>query len=238
MPTISTTSRALLLLGAATFSSVQSAGAQTGITVYNDGRVLVRRTLPVAVPKGTSTQRVELGPVDPSSLVSLDQGVVINRALFDAAEDENAVLRRLVGRKLTVERAKQGGGTETFQVTLLGVDPDALPHAGRNGCLRQPGRRAPLSGRCGEHDAGGDADAHVGAGPEGPAARLVHRRGAVDGELRRDPRREGRAGRGQRGDQLADVQRHRRRDPAARGQRVARDARAGADVRARRTAWP
>jgi hypothetical protein len=28
-----------------------------------------------------------------------------------------------VGRKLTVERGKQGGGTETFQVTLLGVDP-------------------------------------------------------------------------------------------------------------------
>ena len=83
----------------------------------------MRRTLPVAVPKGTSTQRVELGPIDPSSLVSLDQGVIINRALFDAAEDENAVLRRLVGRKLTVERGKQGGGTETFQVTLLGVDP-------------------------------------------------------------------------------------------------------------------
>ena len=123
MPSFSTTSRALLLTGAASLAIAPAAFAQTGITVYNDGRVLVRRPLPVAVPKGTSTQRVELGPVDPSSLVSLDQGVVINRALFDAAEDENAVLRRLVGRKLTVERGKQGGGTETFQVTLLGVDP-------------------------------------------------------------------------------------------------------------------
>ena len=123
MPTISTISRALLFLVAAALAQAPAARAQTGITVYNDGRVLVRRTLPVAVPKGTSTPRVELGPVDPSSLVSLDQGVIINRALFDAAEDENAVLRRLVGRKLTVERAKQGGGTETFQVTLLGVDP-------------------------------------------------------------------------------------------------------------------
>lgn len=123
MSIFSTTSRALLLTGAALLAGVHGAPAQTGITVYNDGRVLVRRTLPTAVPKGTSTQRVELGPIDPSSLVSLDQGVVINRALFDAAEDENAVLRRLVGRKLTVERSKQGGGTETFQVTLLGVDP-------------------------------------------------------------------------------------------------------------------
>ena len=28
--------------------------AQTSLTIYNDGRVLVRRTLPVAVPKGNS----------------------------------------------------------------------------------------------------------------------------------------------------------------------------------------
>jgi len=113
VPTIRTATRSLLLLGAAALIQVRPAGAQTGITVYNDGRVLVRRTLPTAVPKGTSEQRVELGPIDPSSLVSLDQGVVINRALFDAAEDENAVLRRLVGRKLSVERGKMGGGTET-----------------------------------------------------------------------------------------------------------------------------
>ena len=123
MPTLRTTSRSLLLLGAAALVHARPAGAQSGVTIYNDGRVLVRRTLPTAVPRGTSQQRVELGPVDPSSLVSLDQGVVINRALFDAAEDESAVLRRLVGRKLSVERAKQGGGTEIFQVTLLGVDP-------------------------------------------------------------------------------------------------------------------
>ncbi len=123
MPSFRTTSRALLLIGAATLVHPRASVAQTGITVYNDGRVLVRRTLPLAVPRGTSTQKVELGPLDPSSLVSLDQGVIINRAIFDGAEDENAVLRRLVGRKVTVERGKQGGGTETFEVTLLGVDP-------------------------------------------------------------------------------------------------------------------
>jgi hypothetical protein len=120
---LSCIARRSLLAGIALIVHAAAAHGQAGATIYNDGRVLVRRTLPVAVPKGTSTQRVELGPVDPSSLVSLDQAVVINRALFDAAEDENAVLRRLVGRKLSVERAKQGGGTETFQVTLLGVDP-------------------------------------------------------------------------------------------------------------------
>ena len=123
MTTSRPTPRSLLILGALALAPVSAAQGQGGVTVYNDGRVLVRRTLPVAVPKGTSEQRVELGPIDPTSLVSLDQGVVINRALFDAAEDENAVLRRLVGRKLSVERGRMGGGSETFQVTLLGVDP-------------------------------------------------------------------------------------------------------------------
>lgn len=97
--------------------------AQTSLTIYNDGRVLVRRTLPVAVPKGQSEQRVELGPLDPSTIVSLDPGIQVVRGVFDAAETEEAVLRRLVGQKLTVERSRQGGGVESFQVTLLGVDP-------------------------------------------------------------------------------------------------------------------
>ncbi len=97
--------------------------AQNSLTIYNDGRVLVRRSLPVSVPKGQSEQRLELGPLDPSTLVSLDPSIQITRGVFDAAETEEAVLRRLVGQKLTVERGKQGGGYETFQETLLGVDP-------------------------------------------------------------------------------------------------------------------
>ena len=44
----------LLLLGAA--PAVLS--GQTSLTIYNDGRVLVRRTVPLTVPKGASTQKV------------------------------------------------------------------------------------------------------------------------------------------------------------------------------------
>ena len=35
--------------------------AQTGLTIYPDGRVLVRRTFPVAVPRGASTPTVPTG---------------------------------------------------------------------------------------------------------------------------------------------------------------------------------
>ena len=59
----------LLLLASALPPSL---AAQTSLTIYNDGRVLVRRIVPVAVPKGASTQRVALGALDPASLFSLD----------------------------------------------------------------------------------------------------------------------------------------------------------------------
>ena len=42
--------------------------AQTSLTIYNYGRVLVRRTIALALPKGSSAQRVSLGALDPASL--------------------------------------------------------------------------------------------------------------------------------------------------------------------------
>ena len=42
--------------------------AQTSLTIYNDGRVLVRRTVEAKVPKGGSTQRLALGALDPATL--------------------------------------------------------------------------------------------------------------------------------------------------------------------------
>src|SRR4026209_435964 len=49
--------------------------AQTSLTIYNDGRVLVRRTLPLTLPKGASSQRLALGALDPATLFSLESSV-------------------------------------------------------------------------------------------------------------------------------------------------------------------
>src|SRR6476646_5916586 len=57
--------------------TLQLAAQATSLTIYNDGRVLVRRTVALAVPKGTSEQRLALGPLDPSTLFALDSGVAI-----------------------------------------------------------------------------------------------------------------------------------------------------------------
>jgi hypothetical protein len=94
--------------------------AQTSLTIYNDGRVLVRRTLQLAVPKGTSTQRLTLGALDPATLFSLDSTVNIERVSYDGAVDEESVLRRSVGKRLIFRLSDP---RDTMSALVLGVDP-------------------------------------------------------------------------------------------------------------------
>jgi hypothetical protein len=94
--------------------------AQTSLTIYNDGRVLVRRTLAAQIPKGTSTQRLALGALDPATIFSLDSGVSIGRVSYDGAVDEASVLRRSVGKRLVFRISDPH---DTISALVLGVDP-------------------------------------------------------------------------------------------------------------------
>lgn len=105
----------LLLAGAPA-----GASAQTSLTIYNDGRVLVRRTVPLAVAKGGSTQRLALGALDPATLFSLDPDVTVTGVRYDGAVDEASVLRRSVGRRLVFRLPES---KDTLSALVLGVDP-------------------------------------------------------------------------------------------------------------------
>jgi hypothetical protein len=91
----------------------------TSLTVYNDGRVLVRRVLTLDIRKGDSEQRLALGPLDPASVFPLDEGVTFFGATYDAAVDYPSVLRRAVGRRLVFRMGK-----DTLSAELVGVDPE------------------------------------------------------------------------------------------------------------------
>lgn len=93
----------------------------TSITLYQDGRILVRRAYPLRVPAGTSTQKVVLGPVDPTSLLALDPDVTITGATTTAAPDAESALRQMVGRDLVF----RSGATlkDSVRATLVGMDP-------------------------------------------------------------------------------------------------------------------
>ena len=92
---------------------------QTSLTIYNDGRVLVRRTVSATVGRGSSTVRLPLGELNPSTLFSLDSSVVITSATYDGAVDEASILRRAIGRTL-----KFYSGKDTVTAVVLGVDPN------------------------------------------------------------------------------------------------------------------
>ena len=122
-----------------------SAAAQTGVTIYNDGRVLVRRTFAQRVPTGASTQAVSVGMADPATLFSLDPDVNIERATYDAAVDEQSVLRRAVGRRLVFRIGSRHGPDgvvvdDTVSAMVLGVDPLRLQMPGGRIAFTMPGQ--------------------------------------------------------------------------------------------------
>jgi hypothetical protein len=115
--TLSRMAGCVLLLTAAGSARL---AAQTSLTIYHDGRVLVRRELAMAVPKGSSTQRVALGPVEPASVFSLDSSVTLLGVRYDGAVDEASVQRRSVGRRVIFRLPES---KDTLSALILGVDP-------------------------------------------------------------------------------------------------------------------
>ena len=91
----------------------------TSLTLYNDGRVLVRRLVSLDLKKGESTQPVPLGEVDPATLFTLDSGVTLLGTRYDAAVDESRALNRAIGRTLTFQVGK-----EIVSAEVLGVNPE------------------------------------------------------------------------------------------------------------------
>jgi hypothetical protein len=114
--------------------------AQTSLTIYNDGRVLMRRTLPVTVPRGASVQRLTLGALDPATVFSLDSSVTLMGISYDGAVDEGSALRRSVGKRL-VFRLPPGpaGSRDTISALVLGVDPLRLQLPDGRISFTQPG---------------------------------------------------------------------------------------------------
>ena len=104
---------------------------ETSLTIYQDGRVMVRRTIPLAVPRGTSTVSVDLGGrgADPASLVSLDEGVEARGVVVSAATGVEGSLRRALGRD--VDFLLGGDSLRFVRGTVLSLDPPAFRVAGR-----------------------------------------------------------------------------------------------------------
>jgi hypothetical protein len=106
---------------------------ETSLTIYQDGRVVVRRTIATPVPHGVTTLPVDLGArnVDPGTLVALDDGVEIRGATVSAASGPEAALRRAVGQDLDFMVQRSDSSPRFVRATLLSLDPQTVRLDGR-----------------------------------------------------------------------------------------------------------
>src|SRR6059036_143526 len=100
-------------------TTAAGASAQTSLSIYRDGRVVVRRTLPQALERGRNTLSVKLAGLDPATLFSPDTAVSVVSATARPPSTAEDALARAVGQTLSFVRAKG----DTVRATVLSVNP-------------------------------------------------------------------------------------------------------------------
>jgi len=91
------------------------------VTLFGSGNALIRRTLPIRVPAGTSTHPLVLGLFDAATFAVLDPEVQVRMVTFDEAFTEASLLRRQIG---TVFSFVAGGGKPLIRARLVALDPE------------------------------------------------------------------------------------------------------------------
>jgi hypothetical protein len=111
-----------LALAAAALLAAPLAG-QTSLSIYNDGRVVVRRSLTQPLDRGRNSISLKLDGLDPATLFSPDTSVALVAAVLRPATDEAAALEHAIGQTLAFVRPRASGGADTVRATVIRVDP-------------------------------------------------------------------------------------------------------------------
>ncbi len=93
--------------------------AQTSVSIYRDGRVVVRQTLPQALQRGQNRVTLRIEGLDPATLFSPDTAVTVVSATLRPPSARADALARAVGQTMSFVRAKG----DTVRATVLRVDP-------------------------------------------------------------------------------------------------------------------
>src|SRR5947207_538444 len=124
---------ALLLLFA------RSLAGQTSLSIYSDGRVVVRRTLAQALEKGRNTLTLQLEDLDPATLFSPDTSAAIVSAVVRAPTDREAALRHAVGQTLAFVAERSDGRRDTVRASVVRVTPPQYRLSDGRFLLSEPG---------------------------------------------------------------------------------------------------
>src|SRR2546423_2943304 len=110
-------------------------GAQTSLSIYRDGRVVVRRALPQALQQGRNTLTLRLEGLDPATLFSPDSAVSVSSATVRYPSTSNDALARAIGQTLPFVRSVG----DTVRATVMRVDPPQYKLANGRLVLSLPG---------------------------------------------------------------------------------------------------
>jgi len=127
--------RPLSVLALSTLALPGVAAGQTSLSIYSDGRVVVRRTLSQALEKGRNALTLQLDGLDPATLFSPDTSVALVSAVARPATDRAMALQAAVGQTLPFVRGKG----DTVRATVLRVAPPQYRLADGRLLLAEPG---------------------------------------------------------------------------------------------------
>jgi hypothetical protein len=128
---------AVTVIGLATVPAILS--GQTSLSIYSDGRVVVRRTLPQALQKGRNLVTVQIDGLDPATLFSPDTAVTLAGATVRYPSSAADALARAVGQ--TISFVSEGvGRRDTIKATVVRVDPPQYRVADGRLLLALPGQ--------------------------------------------------------------------------------------------------
>ena len=116
--------------------------AQTSLSIYSDGRVVVRRSLAQPLEKGRNTLNLKLDALDPATLFSPDTAVALVSAVLRPATDQATALQRAVGQTLAFVRVRAQGGADTVRATVIRTDPPQYRLSDGRFVFAEPGEPA------------------------------------------------------------------------------------------------
>jgi len=96
-----------------------AAPGQTSLSIYRDGRVVVRRTLPQALQQGRNSLTLRLEALDPATLFSPDTTVSVTSATVRYPSTSADALAQAIGQTISFVRAKG----DTIRATVVRADP-------------------------------------------------------------------------------------------------------------------
>ncbi len=133
--------RASYVVGLLVVGVAAQASGQTSLSIYRDGRVVVRRTLQQALQQGRNALTLRLEALDAATMFSPDTSVSVVSATARYPSTKNDALAHAIGQMLSfVQEREDRKAADTVKATVVRVDPPQYRLVDGRLLLGEPGQ--------------------------------------------------------------------------------------------------